>query len=360
MIISINIFSKLLKNKEANHSLAKEEFKLIKKPVVLLITVFLTLGLAACNNNKSTVMDNQRTGMVDRNNNVRNVGNGRDDGIDHNGPLTEDYTNNDNSDSDRDRNLFNVNNNRYTNRNVVNNNKNDFNRNAVNKSRKNRINNNDWNISSYRTSMNSNQYPHTSAVLIQDAKYQFIPFGSIQGNWDQYGAPQGITPDQQQSPTTKAPTKAPVQQPVAPPQAVQPNQTQNNNATATGNVSQYVQQVINLTNTQRSKNGLPALKADNQLNGVAQKKSVDMQQKNYFSHTSPTYGSPFDMMRDFGVTYKSAGENIAQGQRTPQEVVTAWMNSEGHRRNILSRDFTHIGVGFEKSGKHWTQMFIGK
>jgi len=85
-----------------------------------------------------------------------------------------------------------------------------------------------------------------------------------------------------------------------------------------------------------------------------------MQQKHYFSHTSPTYGSPFDMMRDFGVTYKSAGENIAQGQQTPQEVVQAWMNSEGHRKNILSKDFTHIGVGYEQTGKHWTQMFIGK
>ena len=70
-----------------------------------------------------------------------------------------------------------------------------------------------------------------------------------------------------------------------------------------------------------------------------------MQKNNYFSHTSPTYGSPFDMMRDQGVSYKSAGENIAQGQRTPQEVVQAWMNSEGHRRNILNSNYTHIGVG---------------
>jgi uncharacterized protein YkwD len=66
------------------------------------------------------------------------------------------------------------------------------------------------------------------------------------------------------------------------------------------------------------------------------------------------------MMRDHGVNYKSAGENIAQGQRTPQEVVQAWMNSPGHRKNILSRDFTHIGVGYESQGNHWTQMFIGK
>ena len=85
-----------------------------------------------------------------------------------------------------------------------------------------------------------------------------------------------------------------------------------------------------------------------------------MEQNNYFSHASPTYGSPFDMMRDQGVSYKSAGENIAKGQRTPQEVVQAWMNSEGHRRNILSNDYTHIGVGYDPNGHHWTQMFIEK
>ncbi|QIZ10878.1 SCP-like extracellular protein [Priestia megaterium] len=236
-------------------------------------------------------------------------------------------------------------------------------------------------ISAYQTNLNSNQYPHTRAVLIQDAKYQFIRLDPRLGNlalqqiqpYIQQQRPNGQAPVQQQpAPIQQQPAPAPApiqQQPApkqqrpAPPQAQpapkQPAATQNN-APATGTVSQYVQQVIDLTNAQRSKNGLPALKADTQLNSVAQKKSLDMQQKNYFSHTSPTYGSPFDMMRDFGVTYKSAGENIAQGQRTPQEVVTAWMNSEGHRKNILSSNFTHIGVGFEATGKHWTQMFIGK
>lgn len=81
---------------------------------------------------------------------------------------------------------------------------------------------------------------------------------------------------------------------------------------------------------------------------------------NYFSHTSPTYGSPFDMMKKFGISYTAAGENIAKGQRTPQEVVTAWMNSEGHRANILNKNYTHIGVGFEENGYIWTQQFIKK
>ncbi|MCM3800408.1 CAP domain-containing protein [Caldibacillus thermoamylovorans] len=79
------------------------------------------------------------------------------------------------------------------------------------------------------------------------------------------------------------------------------------------------------------------LQIDTTLSDVAQRKSQDKQQNNYFSHTSPTYGSPFDMMHDFGVTYKTAGENIAQGQKTPKEVVNAWMNSSGHRANILNR-----------------------
>ena len=85
-----------------------------------------------------------------------------------------------------------------------------------------------------------------------------------------------------------------------------------------------------------------------------------MQTKNYFSHTSPTYGSPFDMMKAYGISYKSAGENIAMGQRSPEEVVQAWMNSQGHRENIMNANFTHIGVGHVTTGNYWTQMFIGK
>jgi uncharacterized YkwD family protein len=355
---------------------------LIKKPLGLLLTGVLTIGLAACNNNDAA--DEVRTSRIDRDNTTLNVGNGRDDGIDHNGPLTEDYTNNDNNDSDWDRN-YNVNNvnndRRMTNRN---NNNRDLNRNRlnVNNDRGHMNNTNDsLDISADRTTLDSKSYPHTKAILIQHAQYRYIPFGSVQ--WYQFGGnQQGGTPNQkqritqaptqQQGPTTQAPTptapapaapapapKAETPAPTPAPKAAAPAPAPKQ-AAPTGDNAQFVQQVIDLTNAQRSKNGLPALKADAQLNGVAQKKSVDMQQNNYFSHTSPTYGSPFDMMRDFGVTYKSAGENIAQGQRTPQEVVNAWMNSEGHRKNILSANFTHIGVGYEKTGNHWTQMFIGK
>ena len=108
------------------------------------------------------------------------------------------------------------------------------------------------------------------------------------------------------------------------------------------------------------KNGLKELTYDWELSRVARYKSQDMKDNGYFSHTSPVYGSPFQMMKSFGISYRSAGENIARGQATPQAVVNAWMNSSGHRANILNSSFTHIGVGYVSSGNYWTQMFIGK
>lgn len=125
-------------------------------------------------------------------------------------------------------------------------------------------------------------------------------------------------------------------------------------------INQSALKVIALTNAERKKNGLPPLKTDTPLCKVAQTKTIDMETKNYFSHTSPTYGSPFEMMRDFGITYRTAGENIAMGQPTPEDVVNAWMLSEGHRRNILDPNYTGIGVGYTATGNYWSQMFIGK
>ena len=130
--------------------------------------------------------------------------------------------------------------------------------------------------------------------------------------------------------------------------------------TSTSDVNAFEQEVVKLTNAERTKAGLKALQTDDKLMAAAREKSQDMQSKNYFSHTSPTFGSPFDRMKALGITYKSAGENIAQGQRTPQEVVQAWMDSPGHRANILNANYTHIGVGYVKSGNYWTQQFIQK
>ncbi len=124
-------------------------------------------------------------------------------------------------------------------------------------------------------------------------------------------------------------------------------------------VSSYEKEVVRLVNVERSKQGLSPLAENWQLSRVARYKSQDMKDKGYFSHTSPTYGSPFDMMKSFGISYRTAGENIAKGQRTPAEVVKAWMNSSGHRANILNKSFTQIGVGYVANGHYWTQMFIG-
>ncbi|TQR20689.1 hypothetical protein FG384_06235 [Psychrobacillus vulpis] len=135
-----------------------------------------------------------------------------------------------------------------------------------------------------------------------------------------------------------------------------PAQTASEGAT----VPAVIQEVVDLTNKERTKAGLKALQIDTTLTQSAQAKSQDMKNKNYFSHTSPTYGSPFDQMKSLGISYKSAAENIAMGQRTAAEVVDAWMKSPGHRENIMNPAYTHIGVGLSDSGYYWTQQFIGK
>jgi len=121
----------------------------------------------------------------------------------------------------------------------------------------------------------------------------------------------------------------------------------------------FENEVIRLVNEQRAKNGLQPLTANWELSRVARFKSQDMADNRYFSHTSPTYGTPFQMIKAFGLTYRTAGENIAYGQQTPQAVVNAWMNSSGHRANILNASYTQIGMGYVAKGHYWTQMFIG-
>lgn len=126
-------------------------------------------------------------------------------------------------------------------------------------------------------------------------------------------------------------------------------------------IGSYEQQVVNLVNKERAAVGLPALKVNTKLSGVAELKAEDLRDKNYFAHNSPTYGSPFDMMKQYGVKYTTAGENIAKGQKTPESVMNGWMNSQGHKENILNANFTEIGVGYvtDSNGTtYWVQMFI--
>ncbi|MGE8206510.1 CAP domain-containing protein [Heyndrickxia sp. NPDC080065] len=292
----------------------------------ILISSILIFGLVGCTQaNQSLNRDQFGTKTTNRNINNNRALNVRYDNLDQTGPLTDRYN--------------------------------------VGVDNRHKVNNN-LNISADRTSMSSGQYPHTEAILTQSAKYKFRTIDPSQAIQQQAGAPQFTQPFvQQQIPGGAQQFNVPAQpqgQPRKNTTTNQPAKNQPTNNQPTGNISQVAQQVINLTNNERAKNGLPALKVDTKLSGVAQKKSADMQQNHYFSHTSPTYGSPFDMMRDFGVSYKSAGENIAMGQRTAQEVVNSWMNSQGHRENILNKSFTHIGVGVEQTGYHWSQMFISK
>ena len=121
----------------------------------------------------------------------------------------------------------------------------------------------------------------------------------------------------------------------------------------------YEQEVVDLVNQIRKNHGLNPLTVNWQLSRVARYKSQDMLDKKYFSHTSPTYGSPFDMIKAFNISYRTAGENIAMGYTSPSAVVNGWMNSTGHRANILNANYTQIGVGYVANGHYWTQMFIG-
>ena len=140
------------------------------------------------------------------------------------------------------------------------------------------------------------------------------------------------------------------------------NNTSTNNSSTNYTITAEEQELLNLINEQRIAYGLSALKFDTELQKVAKLKAQDLVSKNYFSHNSPTYGSPFDMMKSFGITYKAAGENIA-GNSTLKGAVTAWMNSQGHRENILSNAYNLTGIGVVNShvyGKVMVQMFIGR
>ena len=145
------------------------------------------------------------------------------------------------------------------------------------------------------------------------------------------------------------------------------NNSSNNNSSSNSNSTTKAmttdeKEVFDLINNQRTQNGLSALKLDTETLRVARIKAQDMVDNNYFSHNSPTYGSPFQMLNSFKISYKTAGENIA-GNSSNSSAVTAWMNSSGHRANILNSSFNYTGVGVVKSskyGKVYVQMFLGK
>ena len=157
----------------------------------------------------------------------------------------------------------------------------------------------------------------------------------------------------------KSTTPAATATPAAPAAPSTPAKTTTPSGSAT--LNDYEQQVVTLVNKERAAAGLSALTVNSTLANVAETKAADLRDENYFDHQSPKYGSPFDMMHSFGITYSYAGENIAKGQRTPDEVMNGWMNSPGHKANILNANYTQIGVGYvtDSSGTgYWVQEFI--
>lgn len=127
-------------------------------------------------------------------------------------------------------------------------------------------------------------------------------------------------------------------------------------------VSQDEQSLFDLVNNARKEAGVPVLTFDKDLLKTARMKAKDMVDNNYFSHQSPTYDSPFDMMRKYGITFKTAGENIA-GNQSVEGAFKAWMKSDGHKKNILNSGFNYIGIGVATSGtygKILVQQFVGR
>ncbi|MFC4768121.1 CAP domain-containing protein [Effusibacillus consociatus] len=126
-------------------------------------------------------------------------------------------------------------------------------------------------------------------------------------------------------------------------------------------VRSFEQRVLQLTNQARTAQGLRPLKYNWEVTRMARHKSEDMRDRSYFAHQSPTYGSPFDMLNMYQIPFRGAGENIAAGQPTPEEVVKSWLNSPGHRRNIMNPAFTDLGCGVAFGGNmriYWTQVFL--
>lgn len=195
---------------------------------------------------------------------------------------------------------------------------------------------NNWSYSTKYQSNNSTQYYYTSRPS---------------NDYGYYVPPKTSTPTPTPTPTPTEPKNPPVQ-----PNPQPPNPAPGNGLTS------IEQKMVTLVNQERTKAGLQVMKVDTTLVGLARKKSQDMIDKNYFGHTSPTYGSPFEMLKKANVNYYTAGENLA-GAGSVESAHSSLMASSGHRANILNSRFNHFGVGVAAGGpygKMFTQLFIGK
>lgn len=131
---------------------------------------------------------------------------------------------------------------------------------------------------------------------------------------------------------------------------------------ATSDLTQDESELLSLINTERKKNNLSSLKIDKELQNVARLKANDLVDNNYFSHISPIYGTPFEMLKSNKISYKTASENIA-GNSSVSGAFDSWMKSESHKNNILSNDYNYTGLAVVDSiayGKIIVELFIGK
>ncbi|WP_235560918.1 CAP domain-containing protein [Bacillus sp. FJAT-28004] len=221
------------------------------------------------------------------------------------------------------------------------------------------------------TTQTSTQHTtQASSISTPSAK---SPTLSMKGS--QYNIPDWLFGDGANGQVTQYPfpTQFPIQNPAQRPITQNPNTQNPTNPTnqnptnqkpvqnpaekAPSSSGQFEEQVLKIVNSERAKSGLQALSMNEPLSKMALVKAQDMINNNYFDHNSPTYGSPFDMMKQYNITYSYAGENIAKGQPTPQQVMNDWMNSPGHRANIMKSNFTKIGIGYYKGA--WVQEFTG-
>lgn len=127
--------------------------------------------------------------------------------------------------------------------------------------------------------------------------------------------------------------------------------------------AEYQEVILKLVNEVRIENGLNPLKMNNELNNIAITKAKDMAKEEILSHNSKKYGMTFNIIKEKGIKFSAAGENIARWHDTPEFVVERWLNSKGHRDNILNPNYDETGIGMakDKDGKnYWVELFIKK
>lgn len=210
----------------------------------------------------------------------------------------------------------------------------------------------DW-LSNFYQSFNVEDLGNGQCKITIPGQESFEP---IDG--DKPDANQGNGSEQEKEPKQEEPTNQPAPAPEKPSGEQQPS---NEDEQASEDVSQEEQQMLDLVNQARQQNGLQPLKVDSELTKVARVKAKDMIDNNYFDHNSPTYGSPFDMMNQFGIQYNTAGENLA-GNQTVEAAHQALMDSQGHRENILNSGYTEVGIGIVDGGQYgkmFVQLFKG-